>query len=131
MSQFDLFDSPAQEVATTAVQEGPLAPLAPRSARGIEMGIVGAPAGVATIIPFPQDRNMGRVRRVALKLTERDGKLKESYWTRSCNDLSSMLLKAGHSQQQVDSQLYAFRDAVGLELYRLANAGLRQPGGAA
>lgn len=113
MMQLDLFDySPPSETI-------------------IEPAVVGAPAGGATIIPFPQDRNLGRVRRVAVKLSERDGKLRESYWTRSCNDLASMLVKAGHSEQQIATQLSAYYSAVCLELHRLHHAGLRQPGGAA
>lgn len=114
MTQGDLFDSPTSMVITIDT-----------------IGAGGAPAGGATIIPFPQDRNLGRVRRVALKLTERTGKLQESYWARSCSDLASMLLKAGHTNDQVNAQIDAFHQAVSCELYRLANAGVRQPGGAA
>lgn len=114
MNQGGLFDTPAPVMVIS-----------------ISMETVDAPSGGATIIAFPQDRNMGRIRRVALKLTERTGKLQESYWARSCNDLASMLLKAGHTIDQVDAQINAFHGAVSLELCRLANASFRQPGGAA
>ncbi|MGV8952822.1 MAG: DUF6074 family protein [Cypionkella sp.] len=114
MTQGDLFDSPTPGVIVSKATD-----------------VGGAPSGGATIIAFPQNRNVGRIRRVALKLSERDGKLKEAYWNRSCNDLASMLIKAGLSEAHVQAQLYAFHEAVNSELYRLANAGCRQPGGAA
>jgi hypothetical protein len=92
----------------------------------------GAPPAGAAIIAFPQARNAGRVRRVAAKLMERDGKARESYWRRSINDLASMLSKAGLDQQQIETQILAFREAVGIEMWRLDGAGApRQPGGAA
>jgi len=94
--------------------------------------VAGAPPSGATIIPFPQQRNIGRARHVALKLAAREGKSKESYWRRSCADLASMLSKAGLNQQEVELQLSAFRDAVGVELGRIPDDQQhRQPGGAA
>lgn len=89
---------------------------------------VGAPTGGAAIIAFPQSRNVGRARRVAEKLEARQGKAKDSYWRRVCNDLASMLYRAGIDDRQVEAQIQAFHDAVSLELYRLHNS---RAGGAA
>jgi len=89
------------------------------------------PSG-ASIIPFPQSRNIGRVRHVAAKLIARDGKAREAYWRRSINDLASMLRKSGHGVTQVQQQLTIFRDSVGAELQRLNATGTpRRPNGAA
>lgn len=93
---------------------------------------IGAPPAGAAIIPFPQSRNVGRVRHVAAKLNEREGRALESYWRRSINDLASMLTRSGLDHHQVESQILAFRDAVGIELYRLDCCSTpQQPGGAA
>lgn len=89
---------------------------------------VGAPPAGAAIIAFPQSRNVGRARHVAEKLEARQGKAKDSYWRRVCNDLAAMLYRAGIDDRQVEAQIQAFHDAVSLELHRLHNA---RAGGAA
>lgn len=114
MKQLDLFDSPPKP-----------------SGDGVPSA-VGAPPSGATVIPFPQQRNIGRARHVAQKLVAREGKSKQSYWRRSCADLASMLSRAGLNQQDVERQLSAFRDAVGVELGRITDDQQHcQPGGAA
>lgn len=95
-------------------------------------GSVDAPPSGAVIVPFPQQRNIGRARHVAQKLRQRDGKSKESYWRRSCADLAAVLSKSGLGSRDVEQQLLSFRDAVGVELGRMPckQADLKRPGGA-
>jgi hypothetical protein len=115
MTQLDLFNqSPA-----------PSSDMAPSS-------VVAAPAG-ATIICFPQRRNIAKVRHVAAQILRRaEGRQRESYWRQVCNRMAAMLAKNGIDDIEVNRQLNAFAEAVSAEMYRMCHGhDLEWPGGAA
>ncbi|WP_173088943.1 DUF6074 family protein [Devosia sp. 1635] len=92
---------------------------------------VPAPAG-ATIICFPQRRNIGKARHVAVLLLRRaEGPQRETYWSQVCNRMAGTLDKVGMDDAEIDRQLRAFAETVSSEMCRLSNTGLQQPGGAA
>lgn len=98
MTQLDLFDTPTSEAKT-------------------EQTTVGAPAGGAIIIAFPQGRNIGRVRHVATKfLAQAEGRPRDAYWRRIINNLVGQLEKAGIDQQEIEHQVADFHYAVQAEL---------------
>ncbi|WP_404404911.1 DUF6074 family protein [Pelagibacterium halotolerans] len=77
-----------------------------------------APTG-ALIIPFPQDRNVGKARHVAsLILKRRTQKDQESYWRQVCQRMAGSMAKAGLDNEQIEAQLVAFRRAVSNEMFR-------------
>lgn len=73
----------------------------------------------ATIIAWPLDRDVGRVRHVARLASKRAGKTRQSYWNAVCTRLGRMLLRNGLSEEQARDQLERFAGAVSTEISRL------------
>lgn len=92
-----------------------------------------APAQIgASIICFPQRRNIGKVRHVAQHLMRRpEGRARETYWNQVCNRMAGTMAKAGIGEDEITHQLNAFAESVGWEMQRLASDGRQRPGGAA
>ncbi|WP_420712767.1 DUF6074 family protein [Ancylobacter sp. SL191] len=75
------------------------------------------------VIPFPADKRVGKIQRVAQVLSERRGKGADAYWRRTVDDLRRSMERAGLDTEMIERELEAFRRAV---------AGrMTQPGGAA
>ena len=75
-----------------------------------------APSGAPHIIAFPQSRNVGRVRHVATKFLEREGKLRDSYWRRILDNLAAQLERAGLTELQIEHQVDGFTRAMQTEI---------------
>ena len=89
----------------------------------------GEPRGPAraTIIAWPLDRDVGRVRHVARLLTAKPTeKQRDTYWRTTCNRLAGVLLKNGLTENDIERQLGRFQAAVGLELVRQAHLNGRE-----
>ena len=114
MKQLDLFDWIPSSTSETI-----MTPLS-----------VGAPSGGATIICFPQDRNVGKARHVAALILKREGAERDSYWRQVCNRLAGTMSKAGIDDDEIDRQLSALSRAVSLEMSRLDHSDRQRPGGA-
>ena len=112
MMQLDLFDwSPSQEIVMD----------------------VSAPAQVgASIICFPQRRNIGKARHVAQHLLRRaEGRARDSYWRQVCNRMAGTLARSGIGEEEIIRQIGSFSEAVGWEMVRQDGDDLQRPGGAA
>ncbi|WP_029042576.1 DUF6074 family protein [Cucumibacter marinus] len=84
-----------------------------------------APSG-ARVIPFPQDRNVGKARHVASLIRRKSSdKERESYWRQVVQRMAKSMTKAGLNDEQVQTQLVAFRNAVEQQLN---NVGTRTQG---
>ena len=89
-----------------------------------------APKG-ALIVPFPQDRNVGKARHVAATfLARKSEKDREAYWKRTVTSLWRQLARSGFSEAAIDREIDNFREAVQAEIYRI-EATRKHPGGAA
>lgn len=87
-----------------------------------------APA-TATVIAWPLDRDVGRVRHVArLLLSKPTEKQRDTYWRSTCNRLAGVLLKNGLTENDVERQLDRFHAAVCLELTRQSHRTGREHG---
>lgn len=81
----------------------------------------------ATILAWPLDRDVGRVRHVARLLMARSTeRQRETYWRTTCNRLAGVLLRNGLSEEQVGRQLDRFHSAVSVELTRQAHRNGRE-----
>jgi len=81
----------------------------------------------ATIIAWPLDRDVGRVRHVAkLLIAKATEKQRDTYWRTCCNRLAETLLRRGLTDDQVARQLDRFHAAVSTELARQAHASGRE-----
>jgi len=88
------------------------------------------PAIAADIVAFPQERNLGRARRVVdAVVTKRTQSSRQRYFDRVLFQLGSELEAAGLGASQINRELDAFTRAVNAELWR--REARRQPGGRA
>lgn len=67
---------------------------------------------MAQILPFPQDRNVGKARRVARVWLSFRGRQREAYWSNTVGRLAFVLERIGFDEAEVDRQLEAFKLAV-------------------
>lgn len=86
-----------------------------------------APKGAA-VVPFPLDRDVGRVRHVAkLYLSKTSEKAQRAYWGRSvCDRLRETMRKIGIPDDEIARQIEAFRLAVSYEMTRIADGQRRK-----
>lgn len=77
---------------------------------------------MAHLISFPQERNIGKARRVAaVYLGKRTNRAKASYWSNICSRLDAAMRRCGFSDAEIEQQIDAFRGLVERELGRLQN----------
>jgi len=86
----------------------------------------GAPA---TIIVFPLERRVGKVRRTAQLLSERHGDEAALYWKQVVSSTRRSLERVGLPDVDIEAEILTFRDAVQVELNRIT-CGARSPAGA-
>ena len=84
-----------------------------------------SPAGQA--VPFPADRQIAHVRRVARALDARDERLAAKYWRTECNRMIGRLQVQGFNADTIRAEVIRFGNAVA----RHRTGGQRKPGGAA
>jgi hypothetical protein len=83
----------------------------------------------ATIIVFPLERRIGKVRRTAQLLSERHSDDAALYWKQvNANNLRH-LTRLGLAPAEIEAELQSFFDAVQAELNRIT-CGARSPAGA-
>lgn len=82
------------------------------------------------VIAFPQSRRVGRIRHVAKRLQEKRGEAYQRYWSLTIGTLQKQLERAGLQPADIEHEVAAFRDAVQVELNRMAFRH-HQPEGAA
>lgn len=92
------------------------APLAPKR-----------PAGET--VPFPAERQIAHVRRVARALDARDERLATKYWRTECNRMIGRLQVQGFAADTIRAELIRFGNAVAQ--YRADDSRQRPTGGAA
>lgn len=77
------------------------------------------PPASATLICFPQDRNIGRARRVAQTYVRRPTeRAREAYLAETCQTLAGVMQRRGFERVEIERQIMAFRIAVAAELAR-------------
>lgn len=84
------------------------------------------PAGET--LPFPADRQIAYVRRVARALDARDERLAAKYWRTECNRLTGRLQVQGFSESIIRAEIIRFDNAVA---QHRAGDDCKRPGGAA
>ena len=83
--------------------------------------------GKNSTVPFPADRQIAHVRRVARALDARDERLAAKYWRTECNRLMARLQVQGFDAATIRSELVRFGNAVA----RHRRGHQQQPPGAA
>jgi len=79
---------------------------------------------MAELICFPQERNVGKARRVAaVYLRRRTDKARSTYWRDTCATLEWMMRRRGFSPAEIERQVSAFTWAVQNEINRLSARG--------
>jgi hypothetical protein len=79
---------------------------------------------MAQLVCFPQERNIGKARRVAsVYLGKRTEKARSSYWGDTCNRLQWTMQRCGFIDHEIERQIQAFKWAVEEELDRLSQRG--------
>ena len=77
---------------------------------------------MADLICFPQERNVGKARRVAaVYLNKPTDRGKTSYWGDICGRLEHTMRRCGFPDQTIEKEIRGFKCAVELELGRLTN----------
>ena len=85
-----------------------------------------APAG-ATLIPFPANKRVGKVRRTAaILLSKKSQRAQAAYWRQVEDGLASGLGGVGIPDDEISRQLGAFSEAVNLEAARLMHGAREQ-----
>lgn len=84
---------------------------------------------VCTVIPFPAKQRIGKIRRAAEVLADRQGKSADQYWRQVAGGMQSQMIAAGIPDEVIAAQLRDFLDAVQREIVRQSYAG--RSGGAA
>lgn len=79
-------------------------------------------------LPFPTDRQIAHVRRVARALDARDDRLAAKYWRTECNRLTGRLQVQGFGPDIIRAEIIRFGSAVALHR---AGDDCKRPGGAA
>lgn len=83
----------------------------------------------AEVIVFPVDRQVAEVRRAASAMNRLQGKPAKKYWNDLIDDLSRPLSDAGVPASEIRTQMEAFREEVGREMWRQQQGDSRLPGG--
>lgn len=83
----------------------------------------------AEIVVFPVDRRTAEIRHAARTMNELQGKHAEKFWNGLIKALSTPLIAAGIPAAEVSKQMEAFREEVGLEMWRQQHDDSRRPGG--
>lgn len=79
-------------------------------------------ATCAELICFPQDRNVGKVRKVAATYANRPTRAaRNGYWIGICSTLAAVMRRRGFSEAEIARQTDAFHHAVEAELFALAS----------
>lgn len=80
------------------------------------------------VVPFPAVRQVGKIRTVADGLARRVGERRggEGYWRQCVDNMARRMQAAGLTEDVIDRELRAFREAVSIELGRLHDAGARR-----
>ena len=65
-----------------------------------------------TIIAFPTERRVGKIRRTADVLNRRHGRGAEFYWHQVVDGMVSQMERAGLDRAVIDHEIRAFHDAV-------------------
>jgi hypothetical protein len=84
----------------------------------------------ADIIPFPASKRVGKIRHVASLIHRREGKDRETYWSRITDDMIRQMMKAQVPPVLIGIELCDFENAVFAEVRRLELVD-RHKGGAA
>lgn len=79
------------------------------------------------VIPFPCEKRIGKVRRVAEVLEGKHGKAADAYWRQTVDALVGPMERAGIPTETIRAEVRAFHDAVQRELVRRAHAGRPSP----
>lgn len=77
-----------------------------------------AEATTAVVVPFPAKHRIGKIRRVAEVLSDRQGKSAARYWQQIVEGMASQMEKSGLARPVVEVELREFFDAVQVELCR-------------
>lgn len=72
----------------------------------------------ATIVPFPQNRNVGKARHVARLMLARRGRHREAYLRQVRLRFGWSLKSSGLTDAEVDRQFAAFAETVNAEMAR-------------
>lgn len=78
------------------------------------------PISTRTILPFPQDRRKGEIRRVAGAIQKKKGRAAERLWQHQVDQIRRQMTRAGFCEDEVDSAVSTFHSAVQTELDRVA-----------
>lgn len=73
-----------------------------------------------TIIPFPQERRKGEIRRLAASIQKKNGRAADRLWQHQVDHIRRQMTKAGFSEDEVDLAVSTFHSAVQTELDRVA-----------
>lgn len=71
---------------------------------------------MADLIPFPQDRNIGKARHVAERWLQKSGRAREVYWSTTVNRLALVMARIGFDDAEIARETEAFRRAVQTEI---------------
>lgn len=71
---------------------------------------------MAVILPFPQDRNIGKARVVAHRWLQKSGRARESYWSTTVNRMAFVMARIGFDDAEIAKQVDAFQRAVQTEI---------------
>lgn len=76
----------------------------------------------ASVIAFPQNRRIGKIRRVASNLTRKSGRGASAYWQKTVSDLERQLRRANLSENAIRQEIGRFEMAVRAEFERIIHA---------
>src|SRR5687767_6617589 len=96
---------------------------------GVNMGerqFTGNSTSTGSVVPFPQNRNVGKARHVAQLTLAREGRAREHYLRQVRLRLGWSLAASGLPAAQVQQQIHAFGQAVATEMTRLMMAHRRE-----
>jgi hypothetical protein len=82
----------------------------------------GSEISTATIVPFPAERQTGKIRHTALIYVDnvdRDGRWADGYWRKTVDQMARRLKEAGVDAVTIDREVSRFRHAVSIEVDRL------------
>ncbi|WP_352899223.1 DUF6074 family protein [Mesorhizobium sp. M1340] len=73
-----------------------------------------------TILPFPQDRRTGEIRRVADLIQKKKGRAAERLWQHQIDQIRRQMTRSGFSADEIEAGVSSFHCAVQSELDRAA-----------
>lgn len=71
---------------------------------------------VCSVVAFPLERRVGKIRRVAGVFSEKSEKQRLPYWRAQVSQLSDQLERIGYPEKRIEQEIEAFRVAVSREL---------------